>query len=177
MRCTGGVVGHSVFLLPVPEAEHLAAPYVADEYRRVDGGTHAHVTVLGPFLEKSQVRHERDRLMAAAQSVGVIDLVFTDVAVFPGGIVHLRPADDGALAELLERLRARYPTVLPYGGAFGDRSVFHLTIRAASSSEEIELAASEARKSLPVRSAVTEAQVVWYEPNATRALCRLPLGG
>jgi hypothetical protein len=83
------VVGHSVFLLPVPEAEHLAAPYVADEYRRVDGGTHAHVTVLGPFLGQSQVRHECDRLRAAVQSVGVIDLVFTDVAVFPGGIVHL----------------------------------------------------------------------------------------
>ncbi len=170
------MVGHSVFLLPVPEAEHLVAPHVADEYRRVDGGTHAHVTVLGPFLEESQVPREHDRLMAAVESVGVIDLVFTEVAVFAGGIVHLRPADDGALGELLGRLRGLYPSVLPYAGAFGDSPVFHLTVRAASSAEDIKRTASETRKFLPVRSAVTEAQVVWYEPHATRALCRLPLG-
>jgi hypothetical protein len=100
----------------------------------------------------------------------VIDLVFTEVA-FAGGIVHLRPADDGALGELLGRLRGLYPTVLPYAGAFGDRPVFHLTVRAASSAEDIKQTASETREFLPVRSAVTEAQVVWSEPHATRALC------
>lgn len=168
-------MAHSVLLAPVPAVESLVLPRVAREYRRQDGGTHAHVTVLGPFLPPPQVLEQQQELSALLQETDPFDLMLTQVGTFGGGIVHLRPAGEQDLRHLLSLVQQRYPNLLPYGGAFPSVE-FHVTVATVADDTEREEVIALAERALPVTAAVDHLEVVWYEPGATRALAAFPLG-
>jgi hypothetical protein len=169
-------VAHSVLLVPVPAVEALVLPYIPSEYRRSDGGTHAHVTVLGPFLPLHEVLDRQQELSDLLRAAPPFEITWAHVGIFDGGIVHLRPEDDSELRRLLSLVQERFPHVLPYGGAF-PQVEFHLTVGYIPDDAQRTDVVAQAERVLPVSCRVEHLEVLWYEPGATRGIAAFHLGG
>ncbi len=123
-------MGHTVLVVPVPELER----YVRDRTRHYDASflsedpdfVHAHITVLGPFLD-SPAATDLTAVGELAASVPAFDFALDRVGEFADGLLHLLPEPDGPFRELTRRLVAAFPQCPPYGGAFPE-PVPHLTL-------------------------------------------------
>ncbi|MBZ5736556.1 2'-5' RNA ligase family protein [Nocardioides mangrovi] len=122
--------GHTVLLVPVPELE----PFVRERTAHHDASflstdpdfVHAHVTVLGPFLD-DPAPADLDRVAAVAAEVPAFDFELDRFGEFADGILHLLPEPDSSFRELTRRLVAAFPQCPPYGGAFPEPTP-HLTV-------------------------------------------------
>jgi 2'-5' RNA ligase len=120
-------VSESTLLVPVPEAEFVYDCWLGDRALVGVPGLPLHVTVLYPFLNPSAinsgVEHELQQL---ARAQGSFEYSLSAVGRFPG-VLYLTPAPSGGFVELTNAVVARWPTHLPYGGAYPD-IVPHITL-------------------------------------------------
>ena len=125
----GTAPGHTVLLVPVPEVE----PFIRARWQHYDetwvssdpSFTHAHITVLSPFVP-SPTSTDLARVAEIAATVDAFDFVLDDVTTFANGLIHSPPEPAAPFAELTARVCAAFPGLLPYDGAFD--AVPHLTL-------------------------------------------------
>ena len=173
-------MAHTVLYVPVPALE----PYIRWRHE-VEGPewlspepdhTHAHLTVLGPFVPEEaltpQVHADLAELFA-----GTAPFTFTleEVRVFPSGLVHLHPEPAEPFTRLTEAVTGRFPEHPPYAGEFAP--VPHLSLCALEPGRDLDVVRAELAAVLPVRAVAEEVWLVRYEEHGTRQLRRYPLGG
>lgn len=157
-------VGHSVLQVPMPALEWFVrdrhAHYDTDYVAADPDFVHAHITVLGPFLD--QVDDTSAALVASiAARVEPFAVLLERVETFPNGIIHLRPEPDDMFRRLTRELSAAFPQCPPYGGEFPD-VVPHLTLDHASNGITEE--STRAALLLPAYDRAERIDLAWYEP-------------
>ena len=172
--------GHSVLVVAVPALEEL----VRERTRHYDAAfvaadrdfAHAHVTLLGPFVDAADLT-ERVR----ADVAGVVcrrrgfTASFGRVAQFPDGMIHLLPDDDRPFRRLTADLAAAFPDHPPYGGRYPDPRP-HVTLDRAGPGVDVETVRRWTAPLTPARMEVDEVRLSWYEQEACRTLASWPLG-
>lgn len=169
--------GHSVLQVPVPALEawvrartaHYDRDYVSDD----PGFTHAHVTALGPFVDRLDDTTSAAVAAVAAQ-VQPFDFTLSRLDTFPNGIIHLLPEPDDGFARLTSLLMAAFPDHPPYGGDF--TPVPHLTLDLRHGDVSEESTRALLGQHVPARSRAEWLDLAWYEAGACHLLHRWPLG-
>lgn len=139
--------------------------------------THAHVTVLGPFLPA--VDDAATALVAkVVASVEPFAFRLDRLATYPNGCVHLKPEPDEGFRELTRRLWAAFPECPPYAGEH-PRSTPHLTLdlvhgEVTEASTRALLARPEYAR--PARHRAERVDLAWYQAGGCRLLDSWPLG-
>jgi 2'-5' RNA ligase len=149
-------------VVPVPAAEGLV-----EEYRRhldaaASWGVPAHVTVVYPFVEPSQV-DERvvATLGAAIEPVGAFDCRFARTAWFGEDVLWLDPEPAQPFRDLTARVWRAFPQHPPYRGAYPD-VVPHLTVAQRGPATLIALRAAERalEPGLPVAARIDQVLLI-----------------
>jgi 2'-5' RNA ligase len=167
-----------VIAVPVPPLEafvrartaHYDASFVAAD----PGFVHAHVTLLGPWLDDPS---EED-LALVGKVLGVtgpFTATFAEVAVFPDGLVHVRPEPSGVFARLTAELAAAFPQCPPYAGAYPD-PVPHVTLDRVSQAVSVESVRGELTGVLPAALEVERVDLQWWGNHDCRLLHSWELG-
>jgi 2'-5' RNA ligase len=136
--------------------------------------THAHLTVLGPFLPAPDA--------AALAVVGSIAAMTEPVAftlrrlrTFAGGVIYLEPEPDQPFRALTERLVAAFPQCPPYGGAFPE-VVPHVTLDQRSADVTEASTRALLGDAVPAACVADRVDLAWWEPHGCRLLTSWPLG-
>lgn len=170
--------GRSVLQVPVPALEAYVAARTAHydtDYLSTDAAfTHAHVTVLGPFLPRLDKTASR-RVEQLAASVEPFDFALSRVATFPNGVVHLVPEPDEAFRALTARFVEAFPGFPPYEGQF--EPVPHLTLDALGPDVTEDSTRAAVAPYLPARCRAECLDLAWYEPGKCHLVARWPLTG
>lgn len=172
-------MGHTVLQVPVPGLEPFVrartAHYDTDYLSADPDFTHAHITVLGPFLPEV----DADAAAMVAETVAEVEpfeFRLDRIATFPNGCIHLRPEPDDGFRTLTSRLWAAFPECPPYGGEFPD-STPHLTLdlvhAGVTQASTDTLLAQHPRPDMYVADRV---DLAWYEPGRCGRLAAWPLG-
>lgn len=172
------VVAHSVLVIPVPALEE----YVRSRWEHYDpawvardpGFTHAHITVLAPFLDTPGV-DDLARVAEIAAAVPAFDFTLAEIDVFPNGIIHLLPDPSAPFSELTASMFAAFPECPPYGGEF-ERVVPHLTLDSTSTGVTVDQVAGDLGSALPVVSRGELVELHRYAEADCRVLGRWSLG-
>lgn len=167
-----------MLLVPVPELEDFVrartAHYDTDYLSADPAFTHAHVTVLGPFVPVLD-EATAGRIAAIAQETAPFDFVLERLGTFPNGIVHLLPDPAGPFRALTRRFVAEFPGFPPYAGAFPDPTP-HLTLDALSA--EVSEASTHALlgPNVPVRCRAGRLDLAWYDAGSCHVVRSWRLG-
>ncbi|WP_199521593.1 2'-5' RNA ligase family protein [Jiangella anatolica] len=136
--------------------------------------THAHITVLAPFLPAADSA-ALERVESLLAETPPITFALDRIETFPNGVIYLAPEPDGPFRELTERFVAAFPQCPPYGGQFPD-IVPHLTLDQLSAEVTVASTRDRLGDTVPVTCVADRVDLVWYEPHRTRLLTSLPLG-
>ena len=146
----------TVIIVPVPEAE----PAV-DLLRRAntpDGadGMPAHVTLIYPFTDDSQLVAGRiAEVRAVLEHFSAFEFVLSEVRRFDNlpneSYVWLAPTPSWPFVEMIEELASPFPEPPPFGGAFAT-VIPHLTIAASTDEDLLDRVANQAADALPIRA-------------------------
>ena len=117
--------GHSVIVAAVPPLEDLVRrrtrAYDAAYLSTDPTFAHAHVTLLGPFVDAAGLT---DSVVSTVGQVlrrhAPFTACFAEVARFPDGMIHLLPDDDEPFRRLTADLADAFPDHAPYGGRYPD---------------------------------------------------------
>ena len=169
-------VGHTVLQIPVPVLEPFVrgrhAHYDPDYLSADPAFVHAHITVLGPFLD-----HVDDAAAATVAAIASLQepfvVVLERVETFPNGIIHLVPDPDAPFRELTRRLSEAFPQCPPYGGEFPDVRP-HLTLDAVG--DRVTEESTRVSLELPAYDVAERIDLAWYAPGDCRVLRSWPLG-
>ena len=172
--------GHSVIVVAVQPLEDLVrwrTRAYDDAYLSTDPTfAHAHVTLLGPFVDAAgltpSVVSTVGRVLCRH---GPFTAVFTEVARFPDGMVHLLPDDEKPFRRVTADLVDAFPDHPPYGGRYVDPRP-HVTLDRLGPSVDLETVRGWVAELVPVRVEVRTAQLSWYEQQWCRTLATWPLG-
>jgi len=150
-------VSETHLILPVPAAEALVGTYRARLDPNAIVGVPAHITLLGPFVDRDELRRQDltdlADLFAATPS---IRFALVRVARFEHAL-YLEPQPAEPFVALTEALWRRWPDHPPYGGAHRE-VVPHLTVAVGESAFEAVRAALEPR--LPLSAEAREAWLI-----------------
>lgn len=171
--------GHSVIVVPVPELDDVVRERTARydaSYVSIDPGfTHAHITLLGPWLA--------DPTPADLSAVGDVlagvppfDFELAAVREFPDGIVHLVPEPAEVFSRLTSRLWEAFPQTPPYEGRYRDL-VPHLTLEHRSTGATISSVTRELGALLPVRARAQRVDLQWWANHDCHVRHTWQLGG
>ena len=150
--------------------EHYDAAYVSAD----PAFTHAHITVLGPFLpEPSAEELARVEAIVAATPPIVFGLHFP--VVFDNGMINLVPEPDAAFRKLTAEVYAAFPQCPPYGRASGEVTP-HLTLDRHSPVVSVESTRRLLGDAVPVSCRAERVDLAWYQPHRCRLLTSWPLG-
>lgn len=145
------------------------------DYLSVDPAfTHAHVTVLGPFLADPGPA-DLATVGTIAAGVAPFDFTLERIETFPNGIIHLVPEPDGPFRLLTTRLWEAFPQCPPYAGEFPDVRP-HLTLDATSPEVTEGSTRAAIATLLPMRSLANRVDLAWWAPGETRLIRSWPLG-
>ena len=138
-------------------------------------GIPAHVTILFPFVQASELtKAHRSSLAAIARRHQPFEIDFRRVGRFPT-VVYLVPEPSAPITALTEGIAAAYPGYLPYGGMF-DEVVPHLTVT-EDESAPLDAIAAETGRWLPFTHRATALEVlVESSEGRWRGRWRLSLG-
>lgn len=173
--------GHSVLQVAVPALEE----FVRGRYAHYDPAyvstdpafSHAHVTVLGPFVD-DPTPADIAAVAQIAASTEPFGFVLDDLHTFADGLVHLRPEPAAPFDALTARVHAAFPDHPPYAGRF-EVVVAHLTLDVVSPEAGVSVTSTRAALGpvLPARCRAERLDLAWYEPGGSRLLASWPLGG
>jgi 2'-5' RNA ligase superfamily len=138
-------------------------------------GVPAHVTILYPFLQPSELRPAvRAELAALAATVEPFRVRFAAIGRFPT-VVYLAPEPSAPFAALTTAVTARFPDYPPYDGAF-DEVIHHLTL-VESGTVGLDGIDREIERSLPFERRVAAVEVIAEGPDGHWGpRWRIPLG-
>ncbi|MBB5786500.1 2'-5' RNA ligase family protein [Jiangella mangrovi] len=164
--------------MPVPAVESFVRgrfEHYDPAYLSADPAfTHAHVTVLAPFLP-APTAGELATVGAILAGTEPIAFELRRLETFPNGIIYLAPEPDDPFRALTERFVSAFPQCPPYGGQFPD-IVPHVTLDQRSADVSVESTRDRLGDSVPVRCVADRVDLAWYEPGRTRILTSWPLG-
>jgi hypothetical protein len=171
-------MAHTVLLVPVPELEEFVRGrtlhYDASFFSTDPAFVHAHVTVLGPFLD-DPTDADLQQVAAVADTSAPFDFELARVAEFPDGLLHLRPQPDAAFRRLTERLAAAFPQCPPYAGAYPD-PVPHLTLDQRGDGIDATTVGEALAGTLPARCRADRIALHRYANHDCRVLAEWKLG-
>ncbi len=162
---------YTVLQAPVPAFETFVRGRLArwaPDFLRTDGGVHAHVTLLAPFLEHPDAATFAE-LGALFGRAAPFDVTFGRLDRFPDGLTYAVPEPDAALRALTARLVERWPECPPYLVP-GLVPAPHLSL----DHEPVDALAPELV--LPQSAHIDVVELVRYAPGDTRRLVRFALG-
>ncbi|KAA2255220.1 2'-5' RNA ligase family protein [Solihabitans fulvus] len=166
--------GQSGVVIPVP----AAAPLLADIGGRYPGAVRAipaHVSVLYPFVDAAHLDGDAlGDLAAIFAGCAPTDVEFL-TCQRDAGFVYLPPVDRGSIGAAISAVRARWPEVLPYGGAYGEPEP-HLTVAMGVADDVAARIQRDVSARLPLRAAIDEAWLVAFT-GEWQVLRRFPFGG
>jgi len=169
-----GWPGHSVIVVAIPPLEDLVrrrtraydAAYLATD----PTFAHAHVTLLGPFVDAAGLT---DSVVSTVGQVlrrhAPFTACFAEVARFPDGMIHLLPDDDEPFRRLTADLADAFPDHAPYGGRYPDPRP-HLTLDRVGPGVDVDTVRDWVADLVPVCVDVRTAQLSWYEQHGCRTL-------
>jgi 2'-5' RNA ligase len=169
----------SALIVAVPEVEAAVGPWRASLDRAAGWGVPAHVTVLYPFRPPAAID---DGVLAALREVIAavprFEVTFADVAWFGRTVVWLAPRPDRSFRDLTAAVVRRFPETPPYGGAFGDDVVPHLTIGHDAAPEVLAEAGDAVATHLPIHVGVDTVRLIAGSPaaDAWRTVAEFGLG-
>jgi hypothetical protein len=176
------VAGHSVLVVPVPALEawvqarhaHYDPAYVSAD----PTFAHAHITVLGPFVDLAELPAVTERVGEIVGAATDFDFALEQVATFPNGIVHLVPEPEEPFAALTAALWRAFPAYPPYAGVFPHVRP-HLTLDALGPDVTEVVIRESVAPLVPVVCRAERVQLSWYQAGAchTAARWRLAPGG
>ena len=157
--------GHSVLLVPVPALE----PFVRSRWEHYDpalastdpGFTHAHVTLLSPWL-REPTAEDLDVVGGIVAETEAFGFELAEVRSFPDGIIHLRPEPAAPVARLTARLWAAFPQCPPYAGRYADVEP-HLTLDLTAPGITVATTRAALADVLPVTCVADRVELHWYE--------------
>jgi hypothetical protein len=166
--------GHSVIVVAVPPLEDLVRRRTRaydDAYLSTDPTfAHAHVTLLGPFVDPAGL--SASMLSTVAQVLlrhHPFTACFAEVARFPDGMIHLLPDDEEPFRRLTADLADAFPDHPPYGGRYVDPRP-HVTLDRVGPEVDLDTVRDWVADLVPVRVEVRTAQLSWYEQHGCRTL-------
>ena len=170
--------GHSVLQVPVPPLE----PWVKDRTRHYDAGfvssdpafTHAHVTILAPFVTTLD-EVTTATIAEIVDSVSPFDFALARVATFPNGLVHLAPEPDSHFTHLTALFTTAFTDHRPYGGKFSPAP--HLTLDQVHGAVTEESTRALLGDLIPVTCRAEWLDLAWYESGNCHLRRRWRLGG
>lgn len=176
---SGGEVGHSVLVVPVPALEDFARAqalrYDAAWLSPDPAFPHAHVTVLGPFLPLQALdaaTHERiAEVLGRHTSFGY---QLEEIATFPDGTIYLRPDPVEPFAALTAALWAAFPDYPPYAGRHLDLTP-HVTLDMTVTGATERSLRAQLGHGLPHWCVADAVVLSWYAAGACRTLDRWAL--
>ncbi|HET7736499.1 MAG TPA: 2'-5' RNA ligase family protein [Nocardioidaceae bacterium] len=171
-------MGHTVLAVPVPALESEVRErtafydptFVSSDPRFV----HAHITLLAPWVSRP-TDADLATVAAIARGTRPFDVVLSEVAEFPDGVIHLVPEPQDPLRRLTARISAAFPETPPYQGVY-DEVVPHLTLDRRS--QEVTPAVVHRRVAhlLPAAVPVTRIDLQWWANDDCRVLHTWRLG-
>lgn len=169
--------GHSVLVVPVPELETFVlgrwVHYEPDWVSRDPAFTHAHITLLAPFLADPTTADLR-LVGTIAAGAAPFDFRLEDVAAFPDGCLHLPPEPAAPFAALTHALWAAFPQCPPYAGAYDVHP--HLTLDQCSATVSVASTRALLGDAIPARCRADRIELHWYERGGCRVLSDWKLG-
>jgi hypothetical protein len=179
-------LGHSAIVIPVAELEPVVRammPKSIPAYLFTDpAAIHAHVTVLGPFVDRGAMD---DELLGELQGFFQRAAPFTyrlsgAPRTLDDGTICLEPEPSGPVRELTEALWRAYPDYPPYGGVHAV-PVPHMTLRYPWASDSGTASPSDlAAEVEPLTRQRVEARtaaLAWYEPYGSHIVASFDLAG
>lgn len=170
--------GHTVLQVPVPQLEE----FVRGRHAHYDPGfvsadpafTHAHVTVLGPFLPVPEA-DALARVSTVLAETEPFDFVLARAATFADGIIHLVPEPGRPFQDLTIRLFAAFPECPPYAGAH-DEVLPHLTLDLAAGPVTEASTLAALGDAVPARCRADRVDLAWWAECDCRLLDSWRLG-
>jgi 2'-5' RNA ligase len=168
-------VGQTALVVVVTEAEAVVQPWWGRYNEAARYGMPPHVTVLFPFLRIDDVDvGVIEALAAIAGAQPRFDVEFGLCARFPG-VLYLRPDPDTPFRRLTAAVVSRWPQAPPYGGQFDDVTP-HLTIAHTVDPARFDEIEADVVTRLPLRTEVTEVQLLAFDDQRWTPRHSLPLG-
>lgn len=167
-------------IVPVSAAEPLVGRHRDHLDAAAAMGIPAHVTVLYPFVEPTDVTEKLMATLAAVVgSVSSFECRLLSTRWFGDDVLWLDPEPAQPFRQLTAAVWAAFPEYPPYGGAHDD-VVPHLTVAERRLADMPVLRAAEqaVKPDLPLATTVTRATLVagTPAPSSWRILRELPLG-
>jgi 2'-5' RNA ligase len=167
--------GQTALVVVAAEAEAVVQPWWGRYDEAAWYGVPPHVTVLFPFLRIEDVDSRViEALNAIARAEPRFVVEFGSCARFPG-VLYLRPDPEAPFRRLTAAVATRWPQAPPYGGQFDD-VVPHLTIVHAVDPARFDEIEADVDTRLPLRTEVTEVQLLAFDGQSWTPQRRLPLG-
>jgi 2'-5' RNA ligase len=169
----------TALIVPIPEAESVVGAHRDRLDRSAGWGVPAHITVLVPFLPPAEIGEPvHAALTRIAARTPAFFLRLDRIAWFGDRVVWLAPDTAEPFRALTAAISARWPAAQPYEGAF-DEVVPHLTIGHDQPVADLQAAAGEVSRHLPIRARAGTVRLIAgrSEPGATwSVLADFPLG-
>lgn len=178
MPVTDAGHGTSAVVVAVPEAEESVGGLRAELDPSAGRGVPAHVTVMIPFVRPVEIDDEvLAALRATVARTPAFPVTFERVCWFGDDTFWLAPEPDGPFVALTRSVRSRF-ALAPYGGAFGDDVVPHLTVGHGAPLPRMRAAAERLRSAAAVRAHIGSAQLMVNSHPGGRwtTAAHLPLG-
>ncbi len=170
--------GHTVLAVPVPALDALVrertAWYDASFVSADPGFVHAHITVLGPWVQHPSAV-DLGTVAEIVSRVEPREVRLDEVTVFPNGLIHVRPEPDTVFRRLTSALVEAFPEHPPYGGAFPD-PVPHLTLDHVAGGVSVAEVAERVSGVLPTTFAADRLDLQRWANDDCRLLHSWPLG-
>lgn len=165
----------TALIVAVPEAEDAVGRWRASYDESASFGVPAHVTVLFPWLPRGRIDESAlNALRDLLEDFEPFVAEFTRIERLPE-VIWLRPSPDAAFRSLTAAVWKRWPEHPPYGGRFDD-VIPHLTVADGDVTTFPEQIEDSIRPHLPIRTRVTEVQLIRFADGRWTATDRFPLG-
>lgn len=165
-------VGTTGVVALIPVAQPLLALAAEVDPEAVRPGVPAHASLLYPWLPIAEVTPATvDSLRERVAGHGPVEVELRSVVVRSGFVAIPVPGLDGLVAAV----RAGWPTLLPYGGRFGEEPGTHVTVAMDGDPAAAERIAAVVKARLPVVQRVGEMHVVGLAETGWQVLAVAPL--
>jgi 2'-5' RNA ligase len=165
----------SAVVVHVPEAERVVGAWRRAHTYDAPLGMPAHVTILFPFVPRTELAGAEPRLAELVAGHSAFDATFARTARFPG-VLYLEPEPAERFRRLTDAVVAAWPEHPPYE-AVHDTVIPHLTVAESEDAGLLDSIASEVEPQLPVRLRVEAASLFMkHDDGRWREHSRMPLG-